>query len=263
MEGGGRRRCSAVCNWFRIGSFGGWWKGTRYLLVFIMYMVCGPYMLWCVVITIHNCTRSAPLLNTTHRTGHLAQPHAHNTHTTHVATHTHNTYQVHVQREGRAISSDSARETTESAIGSWVGRRAQFMNVHVSEHVRGGYCSGSRTRSLLYMGVGSSLVFRTCSCSASQPVGVTAPRVIGRKAAGRREGGGAGEEASEERGTEGGESSAVCAPTVPSAAAGAVAEMRRRRRRRRWRRWREGEAWKSMMWHPVCLAVVADQGMQR
>ena len=113
---------------------------------------------------------------------------------------------------------------------------------------------------LVHMGVGSSLVFRTCSCSASQPVGVTAPRVIGRKAAGRREGGGAGEEALEERGAEGGESSAVCAPTVPSAAAGAVAEMRRRRRRRRWRRWREGEAWKSMMWHPVCLAVVADQG---
>ena len=257
--------------------------------------VYGPYVLWCVVITIHTCcTRSAPLLNTAHRTGHLAHTQFYN-YTTQPPTntykhigrdilHTHN-YTQHTTTyngEGRAFSSDSARETTESAIGfmggqgsavherSCLGAYSRGVLLRVSNAVtlvhKGGpppsctwfvrLCySPQRTRrkmrtpNVQYVqhmhAVGSFLVFRTSSCSASQPVGVTAPRVIGRKAAGRREGGeerGAGEEALEERGTEGGESSAVCAATVPSAAAEAVGEMRRRRRRRTWRRWREGEA---------------------
>jgi hypothetical protein len=44
---------------------------------------------------------------------------------------------------GRAFSSGFEVDATESETGSCVGRRTLFMNVHVSEHVRGVACAGT------------------------------------------------------------------------------------------------------------------------
>ena len=98
--------------------------------------VYGPYVLWCVVITIHTCcTRSAPLLNTTHRTCTHTILQLHNTTTyKHIQTHRtghlahtqlHTTHNHLQRRRARVFVGFRERDNRERDwVHGWAGERS-------------------------------------------------------------------------------------------------------------------------------------------